>query len=166
MDSKLVVEQMSGRWQIKHPGLRPLAAQAASLVARFESVRFTWVPRDQNVAADALANAAMDAAGAGGVAPSAAETFRGGGAESAGGAAPVRWEPPSEEGAARLILVRHGSTSLTAERRYSGRGDVALTPAGEAQSRAVASRLATMVMIALLVRISAGPWEPRRGGAT
>ncbi len=29
MDSKLVIEQMSGRWQIKHPGLRPLAAQAA-----------------------------------------------------------------------------------------------------------------------------------------
>jgi Fructose-2,6-bisphosphatase len=64
MDSRLVVEQMSGRWQIKNPGLRPLAAQAASLVSRFESVRFTWVPREQNQAADALANAAMDAAAA------------------------------------------------------------------------------------------------------
>ena len=60
MDSKLVVEQMSGRWQIKHPGLRPLAAEAATLVRRFDSVRFTWVPREQNRAADALANAAMD----------------------------------------------------------------------------------------------------------
>ena len=39
MDSELVVEQMSGRWQIKHPGLRPLAAQAAALVGRFDAVR-------------------------------------------------------------------------------------------------------------------------------
>jgi len=62
MDSKLVVEQMSGRWQIKHPGLRPLAAQAAGLVRRFDSVVFRWVPRNQNARADALANAAMDAA--------------------------------------------------------------------------------------------------------
>ena len=60
MDSKLVVEQMSGRWQIKHPGLRPLAAQAAALVRRFDAVRFTWIPRERNTRADALANAAMD----------------------------------------------------------------------------------------------------------
>jgi ribonuclease H / adenosylcobalamin/alpha-ribazole phosphatase len=62
MDSKLVVEQMSGRWQIKHPGLRPLAADAAALVRRFDSVTFGWVPRERNKHADALANAAMDAA--------------------------------------------------------------------------------------------------------
>ncbi|MFJ6956285.1 reverse transcriptase-like protein, partial [Micromonospora aurantiaca (nom. illeg.)] len=71
MDSKLVVEQMCGRWQIKHPGLRPLAAQAAGLVSRFAAVRFTWVPRERNRHADALANAAMDAA-ASGAAPAAA----------------------------------------------------------------------------------------------
>jgi probable phosphoglycerate mutase len=64
MDSKLVVEQMSGRWQIKHPGLRPLAAEAAALVRRFDSVAFEWVPRDRNRYADALANAAMDQAAA------------------------------------------------------------------------------------------------------
>ena len=60
MDSKLVVEQMSGRWQIKHPGLRPLAARAADQVRRFRSVTFTWIPRERNKRADALANAAMD----------------------------------------------------------------------------------------------------------
>src|SRR5262249_54220073 len=60
MDSKLVVEQMAGRWQIKNTALRDLAAQAARLVDRFESVRFTWVPRHLNTRADALANAAMD----------------------------------------------------------------------------------------------------------
>jgi ribonuclease HI len=60
MDSKLVVEQMSGRWQIKNPGLRPLAAEAAALVKRFRSVTFTWIPRERNQRADRLANAGMD----------------------------------------------------------------------------------------------------------
>src|SRR5690606_24973030 len=70
MDSKLVIEQMSGRWQIKHPGLRPLAAEAAALVRRFDTVRWTWVPRERNQHADRLANQAMDAA-AEGAAPAA-----------------------------------------------------------------------------------------------
>ncbi len=62
MDSKLVVEQMSGRWKIKHPGLRPLAARAAELVRGFDKVTLSWIPRAQNSRADALANQAMDAA--------------------------------------------------------------------------------------------------------
>ncbi|HEY0696838.1 MAG TPA: reverse transcriptase-like protein, partial [Micromonospora sp.] len=62
MDSKLVVEQMCGRWQIKNAGLRPLAAQAARLVRAFEQVNFDWIPRERNRHADALANAAMDVA--------------------------------------------------------------------------------------------------------
>jgi ribonuclease H / adenosylcobalamin/alpha-ribazole phosphatase len=60
MDSKLVVEQMSGRWKVKHPDMKPLAAEAASLVRRFGGVSFTWVPRASNADADALANQAMD----------------------------------------------------------------------------------------------------------
>ncbi|WJK43959.1 bifunctional RNase H/acid phosphatase [Solwaraspora sp. WMMA2056] len=62
MDSKLVVEQMCGRWQIKNPGLRPLAAQAATLVREFDLVSFGWIPREKNKRADALANQAMDRA--------------------------------------------------------------------------------------------------------
>ncbi|WFE30541.1 bifunctional RNase H/acid phosphatase [Solwaraspora sp. WMMD791] len=62
MDSKLVVEQMCGRWQIKNPGLRPLAAQAATLVREFDMVSFGWIPREKNKRADALANRAMDRA--------------------------------------------------------------------------------------------------------
>lgn len=62
MDSKLVIEQMAGRWRIKHPGLRPLAAEAAALAGRFDRVRWTWVPRARNRDADRLANQAMDAA--------------------------------------------------------------------------------------------------------
>jgi len=65
MDSKLVVEQMSGRWKVKHPDLRPLAARAAELVAGLDEVTFSWVPRHQNSHADRLANEAMDAQAAG-----------------------------------------------------------------------------------------------------
>jgi ribonuclease H / adenosylcobalamin/alpha-ribazole phosphatase len=61
MDSKLVVEQMSGRWQIKHPDLRPLAAQARQAARALGRVTYTWVPRERNTHADRLANQAMDA---------------------------------------------------------------------------------------------------------
>lgn len=61
MDSKLVVEQMSGRWQIKHPPLQTLAQQARALVADFTKVTFEWIPRERNKHADRLANEAMDA---------------------------------------------------------------------------------------------------------
>ncbi|MFI5990954.1 bifunctional RNase H/acid phosphatase [Streptomyces sp. NPDC051362] len=60
MDSKLVVEQMSGRWQIKHPDMRPLAAEAARVLPRSQ-VTYEWIPRAQNKHADRLANEAMDA---------------------------------------------------------------------------------------------------------
>lgn len=58
-DSKLLVEQMSGRWQIKHDSMRRLAAQARAAFPP-ERVRYTWIPRSENAAADALANEAMD----------------------------------------------------------------------------------------------------------
>ena len=61
MDSKLVVEQMSGRWQIKHPAMKPLAKEAAGLVRQLGSVHFGWIPRERNKRADRLANLAMDA---------------------------------------------------------------------------------------------------------
>ena len=65
MDSKLVVEQMSGRWQVKHPDMKPLARKASELIRGFSSVDFGWVPRAQNSHADRLANEAMDAAARG-----------------------------------------------------------------------------------------------------
>jgi ribonuclease H / adenosylcobalamin/alpha-ribazole phosphatase len=142
MDSKLVVEQMSGRWQIKNPGLRPLAAQAATLVRRFDLVTFVWVPRERNKHADALANKAMDeaagitrpAGGAGEVARKERD------AEPLWGSVRPSWEPPVAT-PTRLLLVRHGATALTAQRRYSGRGDVPLSDAGLAQARATAARV-------------------------
>lgn len=58
-DSKLLVEQMSGRWQIKHDAMQRLAAEARSVFPP-EQVSYTWIPRAENSAADALANEAMD----------------------------------------------------------------------------------------------------------
>lgn len=60
MDSKLVVEQMSGRWKIKHPDMKPLAARVKELEATLATVTYNWVPRAQNKRADELANRAMD----------------------------------------------------------------------------------------------------------
>jgi broad specificity phosphatase PhoE/ribonuclease HI len=128
MDSKLVVEQMSGRWQIKNAGLRPLAAEAAALVGKFAGVTFEWIPRERNKAADALANRAMDEEA--GVVRKDEE-------------APKSWAPPASlSEATRIILVRHGETPLTSQGRYSGRGDVPLTDEGEAQAMAAAGRVA------------------------
>ncbi|MFJ6988688.1 MULTISPECIES: bifunctional RNase H/acid phosphatase [unclassified Streptomyces] len=60
MDSKLVVEQMSGRWKIKHPDMKPLAAEAAAVLPPAQ-VSYEWIPRERNKHADRLANEAMDA---------------------------------------------------------------------------------------------------------
>jgi broad specificity phosphatase PhoE/ribonuclease HI len=142
MDSKLVIEQMSGRWQIKNPGLRPLAAEAAALMKRFDEVTFDWIPRERNKAADALANRAMDEA-AGKVSPSAPSPLESLPSENPPAEAPrMSWAPPALDNATRLILVRHGATALTAEGRYSGRGDPPLTDEGEAQAMAAGGRVA------------------------
>ncbi|MGY3336000.1 broad specificity phosphatase PhoE/ribonuclease HI [Streptomyces filamentosus] len=60
MDSKLVVEQMSGRWKIKHPDMKPLAAEASRAFPA-DRVSYEWIPRERNKHADRLANEAMDA---------------------------------------------------------------------------------------------------------
>ena len=60
MDSKLVVEQMSGRWKIKHPDMKPLAQEVKRIEGKLAQVSYTWVPRAQNARADELANRAMD----------------------------------------------------------------------------------------------------------
>jgi ribonuclease HI len=59
MDSKLVVEQMSGRWKIKHPDMAVLASQARALIGS-RNVTFEWIPREKNALADAAANKSMD----------------------------------------------------------------------------------------------------------
>lgn len=62
MDSKLVVEQISGNWKIKEPSLKPQAAKVHALLKDFASFTFTYVPREQNKEADRLVNEALDEA--------------------------------------------------------------------------------------------------------
>jgi probable phosphoglycerate mutase len=138
MDSKLVVEQMSGRWQIKHPALRPLAAEAQAAARRLGRITYQWVPRAQNAYADRLANQAMDAAAK----PSSAGPPPG----QDPGPRPAPRPGPGWTAAHRdpltTVLLRHGQTPLSAERRFAGRGDIPLTETGELQAKAAAQRLA------------------------
>ncbi|MFL6136421.1 MAG: bifunctional RNase H/acid phosphatase [Frankiaceae bacterium] len=140
MDSKLVVEQLSGRWQVKHPDLKPLASEASRLARAIGDVRFRWVPREQNKHADRLANEAMDDAAAGreweprtpvtAAAQPAAPTNRFSGWMAAD-------EPPTT-----TLLLRHGETPMSIDKRFSGVGDARLTERGLAQAAAAARRLA------------------------
>ncbi|MEU3895548.1 bifunctional RNase H/acid phosphatase [Streptomyces sp. NPDC045251] len=223
MDSKLVVEQMSGRWKIKHPDMKPLAAQAARVFPPGR-VTYEWIPRASNKHADRLANEAMDAGargeqwspsastaeldagrsaggrgsagggvdvvgaegtdaagsaasepGVGSAAPGAAapaaeasavpEASAASGAASSGAAASevsasdvpasadVRaaktvaspgWGPPDMGAPATFVLLRHGETPLTPQKRFSGSGgsDPSLSAAGREQAEKVAESLA------------------------
>lgn len=240
MDSKLVVEQMSGRWKIKHPDMKPLAAEAARVFPASQ-VAYEWIPREKNKHADRLANEAMDAgkrgkqwqpsasvaaldagaarvvgdaaagaararaalagaaavsgapvtgastsgasvsgASASAAASAAAPAASAGGGTAGGGtatlpapaaapapaavpapaarseratsleteteaAAPsVGWGPADLGAPATFVLLRHGETVLTPEKRFSGSGgsDPELTEAGLRQADAVAAMLA------------------------
>ncbi|MGH3327429.1 MAG: bifunctional RNase H/acid phosphatase [Streptomycetales bacterium] len=131
LDSRLVVEQMAGRWQIKHPGLRPLAHEARQIFPSGQ-VRYTWVPRRDNVEADRLVNEALDAQAAG----QAWRPRAGGGAGTLAGWGPDLGTPTT------LVLLRHGQTRLSVEKRFSGvRTDPDLTAAGRRQAREAAGRV-------------------------
>ncbi|GAA2676596.1 bifunctional RNase H/acid phosphatase [Nonomuraea recticatena] len=228
MDSKLVIEQMAGRWKIKNEGLRPLAIEAQALVRRLRVTGWTWIPRERNKHADRLANEAMDAAAKGlawkaggttsGVSPTSGDVSGGLGSTDSGGVSPglgsrgsggvsadsggvspglgsrgsggvsagsggdlldrdaapgetfatgrpageqtdlldlsapsaslvtaqrtkgSGWGPATRV-ATSLLLLRHGETPLSAERRFSGLGDPELNPNGLAQAEAAARRL-------------------------
>lgn len=165
MDSKLVVEQMSGRWKVKHASMIPLAEQARALVAGFDRVSFTWIPRAQNSHADRLANEAMDdgalvgtvrEAVAAGHAPGDQEpAVTDPATEPAKTTAAQPLSSPGWTGAVgrptRLLLLRHGQTALSVERRYSGRGNPPLTDLGREQAERAAKMLAAKGDIAAVV---------------
>jgi probable phosphoglycerate mutase len=181
MDSKLVVEQMSGRWKIKHPDMKPLAAEAGS-VFPVDRVTYEWIPRERNKHADRLANEAMDAGKRGeqwSAADSTAELRSTGSGESPKGrgtvthAAPPRerdqsapartvgtaddvraarnvatpsagWAPADMGAPATFVLLRHGETPLTPQKRFSGSGGTnpSLSPVGQDQATRAATALA------------------------
>jgi ribonuclease HI len=61
-DSLLVVRQVAGQFRVKQAHLRPLYERARELLAQYDDVDLQHVPREQNTDADALVNAALDAA--------------------------------------------------------------------------------------------------------
>ena len=160
MDSKLVVEQMSGRWKVKHPDMKPLALTAAEAARSFPRVSYTWVPREKNKDADRLANEAMDAA--------AGRPRSQGSQGSRLDPRPARDPQPISDSRPALdsrpvpdpkpasgtgwgpakgqptitLLLRHGQTPLSTERRFAGIGDIELTETGVRQAKLAGERLA------------------------
>ena len=152
MDSKLVIEQMSGRWQVKHPDMKPLAARATELLRGFAATTLDWVPRAQNSHADRLANEAMDAGMAGRewTAVTVADPAGAGAGAAAGVRAPTG-EPVADpaavlpgalpSGATKVVVIRHGETTWGADGRFAGREDVPLTSRGRRQASSVGDRV-------------------------
>ncbi|WP_370332305.1 bifunctional RNase H/acid phosphatase [Mycolicibacterium hippocampi] len=156
LDSKLLVEQMAGRWRVKHPDLAPLHQQAKDIARKFDRITYKWIPRAENSHADRLANEAMDAAAGIVEAPTGtevAEVAKVADPLSAGTAVvtnPAGWTGAS--GApTRLLLLRHGQTELSVQRRYSGRGNPELTDLGARQAEAAAHYLGANGGIAAVV---------------
>lgn len=163
MDSKLVIEQMSGNWKIKHPDMQQLAIQANRLVSGLRA-SFLWIPREQNSRADALANKAMDEAEDSTVTPtektSSANEVAGATSTNIASVVEFNRSLPSSvrapggvtEPLTTIILVRHGRTSLTESKKISGSGgeDPFLSEAGIQDAQKVAAELAKIG--------AAGPW--------
>jgi ribonuclease HI len=61
-DSELVARQITGSYKVKHAAMKPLHAEAMALLGAFDAWSVRSVPRAQNARADALVNAALDAA--------------------------------------------------------------------------------------------------------
>lgn len=144
MDSKLVIEQMAGRWKIKHPDMRDLAIEANRFASQL-SVTYQWVPREENSAADELANWAMDnrqdrlATGTEAVSKHAGIAVEFNESKPSSVRAPRAPEQP----ATTIILVRHGRTAHTEAKRISGSGgsNPSLSEAGLLDASRVAAEL-------------------------
>jgi probable phosphoglycerate mutase len=141
MDSKLVIEQMAGGWKIKHPDMQELAIEAHRIISG-RSIQWSWIPREQNASADALANRAMD---------EATDSITIPAHSAASVTTEFNHETPSSlrspavvgETATTLFLVRHGRTALTEARRISGGfgEDPSLSAAGLNDAQAVAAEV-------------------------
>ncbi|MEU0815453.1 bifunctional RNase H/acid phosphatase [Streptomyces mirabilis] len=199
MDSKLVVEQLSGRWKIKHPDMKPLAAEAARVFPP-DRITYEWMPREQNKHADRLANEAMDAGRRGEqwspsastaelltpgsaaplqgreepgdqppqsrtpTTPGSAPSPRGEATKSEDDARAARnvatpapstgWGATADMGApTTFVLLRHGETPLTPQKRFSGSGgtDPSLSDVGREQAERVAAALAARGTVQAIV---------------
>ena len=158
MDSRLVIEQMSGRWKIKHPDMIQLGMQVQDLV-RGKNVSWQWIPREQNFRADALANKAMDELSdyeSSGLVTSTAANNRLSSSVTEfneSGPSSVRSPIDVTKPLTTIVLVRHGRTALTEARKISGGDgdDPDLSEVGVLDANAVATALGQIG--------SKGPWQ-------
>jgi broad specificity phosphatase PhoE/ribonuclease HI len=152
MDSKLVIEQMAGRWKIKHPDMQQLGARVQKIVAG-KPVRWQWIPREENSRADALANKAMDEQGDAVVATT--EVGPRASVVEFNQTLPSSVRAPGgvTEPLTTIILVRHGRTHLTESKRISGRGgeNPGLSDLGREDAHQVAKALSEIG--------NSGPWS-------
>ena len=152
MDSKLVIEQMAGRWKIKHPDMQQLGARVQKIVAG-KQVRWQWIPREENSRADALANKAMDEQGDDVI--SATEAGPRASVVEFNQTLPSSVRAPGgvTEQLTTVVLVRHGRTHLTESKRISGRGgeNPGLSDLGREDAHKVAKALAEIG--------NTGPWS-------
>ncbi len=152
MDSKLVIEQMSGTWKIKHPDMIQLAGEVQK-IARGHEIKWMWIPREENTRADALANKAMDEGNDSEVS-SEGETLRSPVVEF-NQSAPSSVRAPGGVTAplTTVVLIRHGRTHLTESKRISGRGgeDPKLSDLGKIDARLAAEAIAQIG--------KSGPWS-------
>ena len=129
MDSKLVVEQMSGNWKIRHPEMQKLAMEAKNIHPH-HLLRFEWIPRESNTHADRLVNEALD----GMIVATEGPMRRNYLTERL-----ISTEVPT-----LIYLVRHGETALTPMRKFSGDGplDPELTETGLKEAALLAGEIA------------------------
>jgi len=152
MDSKLVIEQMSGTWKIKHPDMIQLASEVQK-IAKGQEIKWMWIPREENSRADALANKAMDEA-SDSVVSSEGQVLRSPVAEfNQTAPSSVRAPGGVTEPLTTVVLVRHGRTHLTESKRISGRGgeDPKLSDLGRLDARLAAEALKQIG--------NSGPWS-------
>ena len=111
MDSKLVIEQLAGRWKIKHPEMRELASEASKLLSGL-NIKLEWIPRELNSHADALGNRALDD---GDFETGSSSLTALSGAQPKSIRAPRQVIEPTT-----VVVIRHGHTAMTEGNLISG----------------------------------------------
>lgn len=132
LDSRLIVEQMSGNWKIKNVDLKPLALKAHQILPP-EQVSYLWVPREQNTHADRLVNQALDGDPA----------FYTRARPSKPATSSSRAEVTT------LLVVRHGRTPDNVVRRFAV-GGAGLDDVGREQAKRAADALAGSDAVAVV----------------
>ncbi|GGY45817.1 bifunctional RNase H/acid phosphatase [Streptomyces djakartensis] len=164
MDSKLVIEQMSGRWKIKHPDMKPLAAEAARVFPPGR-VTYEWIPREQNKHADRLANEAMDAGARGeqwSEADSTAELDAAAGVPTASASAPTAATAPATDADARTGAAKADALAEAAKADADTRAARSAAAPGSAAPGSVAPGSAAPDSVA---PDSVAPGSAARGSA-